>query len=97
MDSLDANVKTGGETGNGTRLQRSPANGYFLTGFGLAMIAGGTAIADAGEKRADRCREEDSILKICDDGSYLSAPVIGIGILSLVFGVVSLFEAYRTE
>lgn len=36
----------------------------FMTGFGLAMIAGGTAIAISGDKGAERCREDDSILKI---------------------------------
>ena len=79
------------------RLRGLAANGYVMTGFGLAMIAGGAAIADAGEKRAERCREDDSVLKICDDGSILAAPVFGIGILSLVFGAVSLYQAYQKE
>ena len=97
MDSLDAQARTGGETGTRYKPKGDPTNGYVLTGLGLAMIAGGAAIANAGDKEADRCREDVGILKICNDRSFVAIPVYGIGILSLVFGVVSLSQAYKRE
>jgi hypothetical protein len=78
----------------------------ILSGFWYADVHAtpceDTAYVRLGKLHSEGRSGDDSALYSgknaeCDDGSHLSAPVIGIGILSLVFGAVSLFQAYGTE
>jgi hypothetical protein len=90
MDSVDTESRKNNEAIYKER--RDPANSIVATGLGALLILGGGLLYNSGENGKYACEQEEGPLKICDIKQKFAIPIIGVGILSLILGIVSLSE-----
>ncbi len=90
MDSVDTERLQSGR--NEYKPKKDPANSLFATGFGALLLVGGSILYSSGESEKEECEAADGPLRICDIKQKMAVPVVGVGLLCLILGVVGLSQ-----